>query len=139
MHTDCWIQQVTTRIGAVTCWINSLCHPSKLLDLAVYFNSEVDQLISKVIVIIHHLGLGQLIDVGEESVKPGFDILVQRIADQYGALAMLPPVKGEERGSVKVNVRYGGDASQLSDIVRATLKFPMGQGVLQNMYTLPSQ
>ena len=67
-------------------------------------------------------------------MKPGFDILVQRIADRYGALAMLPPVKGEERGSVKVNVRYGGDASQLSDIVRATLKFPMGHGAVQNMY-----
>ena len=31
VHADCWIQKVTTRVGAVTCWI-----PSKLLDSTAY-------------------------------------------------------------------------------------------------------
>ena len=43
-------------------------------------------------------------------------------------------MKGLERSGVKVNVRYGGDASQLSDIVRATLEFKMHPDVLKDMY-----
>ena len=72
--------------------------------------------------------------MGNDIIKPQFDKLVQRLAEKFGAIAMIPEVKGPERSRVKVGVRYGGDASQLSDIVRATLKFKMGPGVIANMY-----
>ena len=36
--------------------------------------------------------------------------------------------------SSSLNSSFGGDASQLSDIVRATLEFPMHPNVLQDMY-----
>ena len=60
-------------------------------------------------VIIHHVGLHGLIEVGQSSIKPQFDALVRRLADQFGAKALIPAVKGPERSSVKVRVRYGGD------------------------------
>ena len=50
MHVDCWIQQVTTRVGAVTCWIQQSVSPKQDVGFSCLFNSEVDQLISKVIV-----------------------------------------------------------------------------------------
>ena len=50
MHVDCWIQQVTTRVGAVTCWIQQSVSPKQVVGFSCLFNSEVDQLISKVIV-----------------------------------------------------------------------------------------
>ena len=80
-------------------------------------------------VIIHHVGLEGLIKVGVEAIKPQFDAIVNWIATQFGAEAIIPNVKGPERSKVKVAVRYGGDATQLSDIVRATLKFKMHAGV----------
>ena len=47
MHVDCWIQQVTTRVGAVTCWIQQSVSPKQVVGFSCLFNSEVDQLISK--------------------------------------------------------------------------------------------
>ena len=52
MHVDCWIQQVTTRVGAVTCWIQQSVSPKQVVGFSCLFNSEVDQLINKVIVCI---------------------------------------------------------------------------------------
>ena len=52
MHVDCWIQQVTTRVGAVTCWIQQSVSPKQVVGFSCLFNSEVDQLISKVIVLL---------------------------------------------------------------------------------------
>ena len=49
MHVDCWIQQVTTRVGAVTCWIQQSVSPKQVVGFSCLFNSEVDQLIRKVI------------------------------------------------------------------------------------------
>ena len=47
MHVDCWIQQVTTRVGAVTCWIQQSVSPKQVVGFSCLFNKEVDQLISK--------------------------------------------------------------------------------------------
>ena len=47
-------------------------------------------------------------------------------------------VKGPERAGVKVRTRYGGDASQLSDVVRATLMFTIRPNVLTDMYAVLS-
>ena len=85
-------------------------------------------------VIFHHEGLQALIDHGRDNVKPQFDCLVKKVAEKFQATAIIPGVKGPERSGVKVNVRYGGDASQLSDIVRATLEFKMHPEVLDDMY-----
>ena len=57
MHVDCWIQQVTTRVGAVTCWIQQSVSPKQVVGFSCLLNSEVDQLISKVIVLLSFLGL----------------------------------------------------------------------------------
>lgn len=86
--------------------------------------------------IIHHLGLVGLIAVGRDLVKPIFDSLVVMIAKKFSAVALIPKVKGPERAGVKIRTRYGGDASQLSDIVRATLMFKIrpGSDVLADMY-----
>ena len=51
MHVDCWIQQVTTRVGAVTCWIQQSVSPKQVVGFSCLFNSEVDQLISKSLVV----------------------------------------------------------------------------------------
>ena len=45
MHTDCWIQQVTTRVGAVTCWIQQPVSPKQVVGFTCVLNSEIDQLI----------------------------------------------------------------------------------------------
>ena len=45
MHTDCWIQQVTTRVGAVTRWIQQSVSPKQVVGLIGVFNSEIDQLL----------------------------------------------------------------------------------------------
>ena len=47
MHTDCWIQQVTTRVGAVTCWIQQSASPKQLVGFICVSNSEIYQLIRK--------------------------------------------------------------------------------------------
>ena len=39
-----------------------------------------------------------------------------------------------ERSSVKTKVRYGGDASNLSDILRATLEFKLDDEGVDKMY-----
>ena len=59
--------------------------------------------------IIHHLGLDGLIDVGKNIVKPIFDSVVEKIANKFGATALIPEVKGVERAGIKVRTRYGGD------------------------------
>ena len=50
MHVDCWIQQVTTNVGAVTCRIQQSVSPKQVVGFSCLFNFEVDQLISKVII-----------------------------------------------------------------------------------------
>ena len=50
MHVDCWIQQIATRVGAVTCWIQQSVSPKQVAGFSCLFNSEVDQLISKVVI-----------------------------------------------------------------------------------------
>ena len=50
MNVDCWIQQVTTRVGAVTCWIQQSALPKQVVGFSCLLNSEVGQLISKVAV-----------------------------------------------------------------------------------------
>ena len=50
MHVDCWIQQVTTRVGAVTCWIQQSVSPKQVVGFTCAFSSEIDQLIRKFIV-----------------------------------------------------------------------------------------
>lgn len=85
-------------------------------------------------IITHHLGLERLIALGRDIIKPIFDSLVKKIAKKFDAKAMLAPVKGPQRSGVKVRTRYGGDASQLSDIVRATLSFEMGPNAVGRMY-----
>ena len=64
MDVGCWIQQVTTRIGAVICWIQQPVSPKQVVGFSCLLNSEVDQLISKVIVdglMVTHTG-----ETGEE-------------------------------------------------------------------------
>ena len=41
MHVDCWIQQVTTRVGAVTCWIQQSVSPKQVVGFSCLFNSEL--------------------------------------------------------------------------------------------------
>ena len=60
MHTDCWIQQVTTRVGAVTCWIQQSVSPKQVVGFSCVFNSEVDQLTSKVTVKKNDFGAQKL-------------------------------------------------------------------------------
>ena len=44
MHVGCWIQQVTTRVGAVTCWIQQSVSPKQVVGFTCVFNSEIDQI-----------------------------------------------------------------------------------------------
>ena len=44
MHAGCWIQQVTTRVGAVTCWIQQPVSPKQVVGFTCVFNSEIEQL-----------------------------------------------------------------------------------------------
>ena len=50
MHVHWWIQQVTTRVGAVTCWIQQPVSPKQVVGFTCVFNSEVDQFIRKFII-----------------------------------------------------------------------------------------
>jgi len=81
----------------------------------------------------HHGGFDHLLKVGQK-VKPVFDSLIKKLAHGK-AKAMIPGIKGKERGRVKIKVKYGGDSSQLSDVVRATLSFTMADNVLETMYS----
>ena len=47
MHVDCWIQEGTTRVGAVTCWIQQSVSPKQVVGFSCLLNKEVAQLISK--------------------------------------------------------------------------------------------
>ena len=67
--------------------------------------------------VYHHMGLQTLIDVGDKGMKPSFDIIVRALADRHGAAPRTCNVKGWDRGISKVTVRYGGDASHLSNVV----------------------
>ena len=51
MHTDCWIQQVNARVGVVTCWNQQYVSPKQVVGFTCVFNSEIDQLVRKLIVI----------------------------------------------------------------------------------------
>ena len=57
------------------------------------------------------MGLVGLIDVGQRVIKPIFDSLVEKTAQKFGAVALIPHVKGPERAGVKVRTRYGGDVT----------------------------
>ena len=50
MDAHWWIQQVTTSVGAVTCWIQQPVSSKQVAGFTCVFNSEVDQLIRKLIV-----------------------------------------------------------------------------------------
>ena len=41
MHVDCWIQQVTTRVGAVTCLIQQSVSPKQVVGFSCLFNAEL--------------------------------------------------------------------------------------------------
>ena len=69
--------------------------------------------------IIHHLGLLGLNDVGQRVIKPIFDCLVGKTAQKFGAVALIPNVKGPERAGVKVRTRYGGDVAKQPNSVKA--------------------
>ena len=44
MQVGCWIQQVATRVGAVTYWIQQPLTPKQVAGFSCVFNCEVDQL-----------------------------------------------------------------------------------------------
>ena len=46
----CWIQQVTAIVGVVTCWIQQPVYFKYVVGFSNAFNSEVDELIRKVLV-----------------------------------------------------------------------------------------
>ena len=50
MHVHWRIQQLTTRVGAVTYWIEQPVSPKQVAGFTRVLNSEVDQLIRKFIV-----------------------------------------------------------------------------------------
>ena len=62
-----------------------------------------------------------------EVVKSDFDSRVQTLIDLINRklskplVAMKAGVKGKERGEKKCTVKYGGDAAQMSDMVRGTI------------------
>lgn len=84
-------------------------------------------------VILRHLGFEGLMEVGQ-SIQPKFHALVTRMAERFHAVAVIPSRKGHLRSKIKLDVRLGGDVSQLNDIVRATLVFKMHEDVLGDMY-----
>jgi hypothetical protein len=49
---------------------------------------------------------------------------VDEVAKETGGTAVFPPgLKGRERATEKINADYGGDASRLFDITRATIEY----------------
>ena len=50
MDAHWWIQQVTTRVAAVTCWIQQPVSPKQGVRFTCVFNSEVDEIKRKFIV-----------------------------------------------------------------------------------------
>ena len=57
-----------------------------------------------------------------EKAKPKFDKANQKIADKLGGQYIAPPLKGRERALEKMNGQFGGDAGQLTDVVRSTFE-----------------
>ena len=49
-HEVCWIRQVTTRVGAVTCWIQQSVSPKQVVGFTCVFNSEIDEFMRKSLV-----------------------------------------------------------------------------------------
>lgn len=87
-------------------------------------------------VVFHCLGLEKLIEQGRQAIKPVLDAVVTSLARKYESKEHLPPTKGVERSQTKIRVRYGGDASQLSDVCRATLEVSMDKCTMEGMYAL---
>lgn len=57
-----------------------------------------------------------------EGAKPSFDEAVTGIAEMVGGRAVLAPLKGTKRATEKIAADYGGDASQIKDLLRATVE-----------------
>lgn len=55
------------------------------------------------------------------AVKPVFDNRLMEIADSLGAQLKLANLKGVDRAVSKIEADYGGDATQIKDLVRGTV------------------
>lgn len=53
--------------------------------------------------------------------KPGFDKSLTAVAEAVGGKAKLPALKGSDRATLKIVSDYKGDASQIKDVLRATV------------------
>ncbi|MDJ0696921.1 hypothetical protein [Mastigocoleus sp. MO_188.B34] len=56
-----------------------------------------------------------------EEVKPSFQKLIQEIAIKTGGQTKFAPLKGRKRTEEKIQADYGGDASQVKDVLRASI------------------
>jgi hypothetical protein len=56
--------------------------------------------------------------------KPAFDSTISDIARELGGKAGLADLKGTERATAKILSDYGGDASRIKDVLRATIEVP---------------
>lgn len=54
-------------------------------------------------------------------VKPVFDSTLSQIANEAGGEALTAPLKGIDRAAAKAQHDYGGDATQIKDLVRGTI------------------
>ncbi len=59
-----------------------------------------------------------------EKTLPVFDKDVREIADSVGGTPIVAPLKGVDRATSKIMSDYGGDASQIKDLVRGTIEIP---------------
>ena len=74
MHVHWRIQQVTTRVGAVTCWIQQPVSTKQVVGFSSVFNSEVDELKRKSLVLEEAASQHeQLIVVTGFTVKTGIE------------------------------------------------------------------
>ena len=55
-------------------------------------------------------------------LKDAFDQLGQEIAQQVGGRLLIPNIKGTERAVAKITSDLGGNASQIKDLLRATIE-----------------
>jgi hypothetical protein len=83
----------------------------------IYYSSGLDGLLSAAV-----------------SIEPTFQSLVQCIADDFSARAVFGPMKSKAQALSKVIVRYGGNHSRLTDIVRGSLLFDGAKEAVQSMY-----
>eukprot|EP00933_Yihiella_yeosuensis_P059035 TRINITY_DN5994_c1_g1_i10.p1 TRINITY_DN5994_c1_g1~~TRINITY_DN5994_c1_g1_i10.p1 ORF type:complete len:1152 (-),score=256.46 TRINITY_DN5994_c1_g1_i10:470-3925(-) len=86
-------------------------------------------------VVYHHMPLEKMIATGATTIKQKFDHICNAFAKQQGVHFVSPAPKGAERAAIKAKVKYGNDPSQLSDIVRGTLKLSIDKG-LKGLYDL---